>query len=109
MAKVASRASGPHVQDAPGRSRSVPRRLAAAGAVLTYLAAVAVIAQGPTAGIWWTPFAVACLVALVIRQRARIVAPVLGMAYLFGGHAVAGGAIVEPCLHVGQRALEEGA
>lgn len=84
MAKVASRASGPHVQDAPGRSRSVPRRLAAAGAVLTYLAAVAVIAQGTTAGIWWTPFAVACLVALVIRQRARIVAPVLSVAAMAG-------------------------
>src|ERR1035441_5970090 len=84
MAKVASRASGPHVQDAPGRSRSVPRRLAAAGAVLTYLAAVAVIALGTTAGIWWTPFAVACLVALVIRQRARIVAPVLSVAAMAG-------------------------
>src|ERR1019366_5727943 len=60
MAKVASRASGPHVQDAPGRSRSVPRRLAAAGAGLTDLAAAALVIIVPLlvaaiqalAGVW---------------------------------------------------------
>jgi MFS transporter, DHA3 family, macrolide efflux protein len=87
MAEVASRPSSPHAQDASGTLRpDRPRRKMAviAGGVLLYLAAVVVIALGAAAGIWVTPFVAAFAVALVLRQRARVVAPALALAAAAG-------------------------
>jgi hypothetical protein len=80
-AEVTSRTNGPRARQAPDAPQpGRPGLGRTAGVALVYLAAAAVITWGATAGIWVTPFVASFVVALVIRQRTRVVASVLAVA-----------------------------